>query len=410
MKLITKILIPVGIVSIAIILLVALIKFKKKPETEPVEVKPTLVQVMSVESRSQTFQVRTQGTVMPRTESSLTSEVSGRILTVSPAFYAGGVFEEGDILLEIDPSNYESAVAQAKFTLEQALLRYAQEEARGEQARKEWSTLSKGEPSPLALREPQLRSEAANIEWASEALKKAERDLERTRIRAPFTGMVREKRTDVGQYVTIGTPLATIFAIDLAEVRLPLSLDQLGYLDLPASFKGNAVSNPITPVILTARIAGRDHEWAGAIVRTEGAIDTSSRMIYCVAQVEDPYSVHHEASGLPLTMGLFVEARIEGRTVEDVFVLPRQALRGADRVLVVGEDNSLRSRTVEVIKADEDQVIISSGLETGEQICLTSLEFVVEGMTVDPIAPDGTHLAPPGTAIAEVEEVNGEQS
>ncbi|RKX34456.1 MAG: efflux transporter periplasmic adaptor subunit [Verrucomicrobia bacterium] len=410
MKLITRILIPIGIICFAVLLLFVLIKFKKKAETQPVEVKPQLVQVMTVESGSQTFEVRTQGTVMPRTESSLTSEVSGRILSVSTAFYAGGVFEEGDILLEIDPSNYESAVAQAEFILEQARLRYAQEEARGEQAEKEWGTLSKGEPSPLALREPQLRAEAANIEWAREALEKARRDLERTRIRAPFTGMVREKRADIGQYVNIGTPLGTIFAIDLAEVRLPLSLDQLTYLELPGSFQGRADPDPGTPVTLTARIAGREHAWKGTIVRTEGAIDTASRMIYCVAQVDDPYSIHHDASELPLTMGLFVEARIEGRTVEDVVVLPRQALRGADRVLVVGEDNSLRSRTVTVIKADEDQVILSSGLETGERICLTSLEFVVEGMTVDPVAPDGTRLDAPGTAIAEVPESNGDQS
>ena len=104
---------------------------------------------------------------------------------------------------EIDPSDYESAVARAEFTLEQARLSLAQEEARGEQAKKEWSSLSKGEASPLALREPQLQAEAANVEWAEAALDKARRDLDRTTIRAQFAGMVREKRADVGQYVTV---------------------------------------------------------------------------------------------------------------------------------------------------------------------------------------------------------------
>ncbi len=410
MKRFLKIFVPIAIVVCAIAITGVMVKFKKKAETKPVEIKPTLVQVVPAKAESQTFRVRTQGTVVPRTESTLTSEVSGRILSISPAFYAGGVFQKGDVLVEIDPSNYESAVAQAEFTLEQARLRYAQEEARGEQARKEWGSLSKSEPSPLALREPQLRAEAANVDWASESLEKAKRDLERTKIRAPYTGMVREKRTDLGQFVGMGSALGTVFAIDVAEVRLPLSLDQLAYLDLAISFKGKVDATLVPPVTLTASFAGQDHQWEGTIVRTEGAIDTSTRMIYCVAQVEDPYGVHHEIPGIPLTMGVFVQADIEGRTVEDVVVLPRQALRPNDRVLVVGEDNSLNTREVEVIKADENKVILAAGIEAGELICLTALEFVVEGMVVDPVALDGTPLTRDATAIAEVEDVEGDQS
>lgn len=410
MKTVYKILIPIGILCISGLITFGLIKFKKDPETKPVETKPTLVQVIPAQSRSETFQVRTQGTVVPRTESTLTSEVSGRILSVSPAFYAGGVFETGDVLLEIDPSNYETAVAQAEFTLEQARLRFAQEEARGKQARKEWGSLSTGEAPPLALREPQLQAEAANVEWALAALEKATRDLAKTTIRAHFTGMVRLKQADVGQYVTLGTPLGTVFAIDLAEVRLPVSLDQLAYLDLPASFQGKVNSQNAPPVTLSARVGGRQHSWEGTIVRTEGAIDLSSRMVTCVAQVEDPYSVHHDATGMPLTIGLFVEATIEGRTVEDVVVLPRQALRGPNRLLVVSEENSLTTRTVEVIKSDAEQIIIGSGIETGELVCLTALEFVVEGMKVDPVSMDGTPLNAETPTIAEVPESNGDQS
>ena len=254
MKRFLKIFVPIAIVVCAIAITGVMVKFKKKAETKPVEIKPTLVQVVPAKAESQTFRVRTQGTVVPRTESTLTSEVSGRILSISPAFYAGGVFQKGDVLVEIDPSNYESAVAQAEFTLEQARLRYAQEEARGEQARKEWGSLSKSEPSPLALREPKLRAEAANVDWASESLEKAKRDLERTKIRAPYTGMVREKRTDLGQFVGMGSALGTVFAIDVAEVRLPLSLDQLAYLDLAISFKGKVDATLVPPVTLTARV------------------------------------------------------------------------------------------------------------------------------------------------------------
>lgn len=411
MKTITKILTPVAILSVAVVVTFVLVKSKKKPETKPVETKPTLVQVIPAESRTETFRVRTQGTVVPRTETTLTSEVSGRILRVSPAFYAGGVFETGDVLLEIDPSNYESAVAQAEFNLEQARLRFAQEEARADQAKKEWSSLSKGEPSPLALRQPQLQSEAANVEWARAALEKARTDLDRTTIRAQFTGMVREKQADVGQYVTLGTPLGTIFAIDVAEVRLPVSLDQLAYLDLPTSFQGKIKSHLAPPVTLSASFGGREHRWEGTIVRTEGAIDLNSRMVTCVAQVVDPYAVHHESTGMPLTIGLFVEASIEGRTVEDVVVLPRQALRGSDHLLVVDADNKLTTRPVSVIKSDAEQVIIAGGVEPGERVCLTALEFVVEGMVVEPVAMDGTPLTiDKAAAVAEVPEAKGDRS
>lgn len=410
MKTIYKILIPIGILCLAIVVTVVLVASKKKPETKPVETKPTLVQVIPAESRSETFKVRTQGTVAPRTETSLTSEVSGRILRVSPAFYAGGVFETGDVLLEIDPSDYESAVARAEFTLEQARLSYAQEQARGEQARKEWSSLSKGEPSPLALREPQLQAEAANIGWATAALEKAKRDLERTTIRAQFTGMVREKKADVGQYVSLGTPLGTIFAIDVAEVRLPISLEQLAYLELPTSFQGRVKSQQAPPVALKARIGGREQQWEGSIVRTEGAIDLNTRMVTCVAQVDDPYGVHHESSGMPLSIGLFVEAEIQGKRVEEVVVLPRQALRGSDRLLVVDEDNNLSTRVVEVIKSDAEQVIIAGGVAPGELVCLTALEFVVEGMAVEPVAMDGTPLQNESPALAEVPEEKGDPS
>lgn len=410
MKTIYKILIPIGILCLAIVVTVVLVKSKKEPETKPVETKPTLVQVIPAESRTETFRVLTQGTVLPRTETSLTSEVSGRILSVSSAFYAGGVFEKGDVLLEIDPSNYESAVAQAEFTLEQARLRYAQEEARSEQAKKEWSSLSKGEPSPLALRQPQLQAEAANVEWAEAVLDKTKIDLDRTTIRAQFTGMVREKGADVGQYVTLGAPLGTIFAIDVAEVRLPVSLDELAFLDLPTSFQGRIKSQQAPPVTLSARIGGRVYSWEGTIVRTEGAIDLNTRMVTCVAQIEDPYSINHEAAGMPLSIGLFVEATIQGRTVDDVVVLPRQALRGPDRLLVVDENNSLGTRTVDVIKSDAEQIIIADGVEPGELVCLTALEFVVEGMTVEPVNMDGTPLEIEATAVAEVPEPKEDKS
>jgi len=378
-----KVLIPVGILAVAAGISAVLMATKKKPEIQPTPPKATLVQTITANTQNQVFRVQTQGTVEPLRETMLIPEVSGQVVATSPAFQAGGFFEKGDILIEVDPSNYESHVAQAEFNLAQARLKLEQERARGDQARKEWHSLSKGEPPPLVARTPQMQTEEASVKWSEQALGKARLDLERTRIRAPYAGMVREKRADVGQYVSPGSALGTIFAIDWAEVRLPLSTEDLAYVDLPLSYRGES-SAARTPVILSARIAGQRFAWPAEIVRTEGTIDPANRMLYAVARIENPYGRGSDASRPPLQMGQFVEAEIAGRTADNVVVLPRQVLRGTNRVLVVDKKtNELRTRMVEVLKTDPGTVVIGGGLEPGELICTTALEFVVEGMKVE---------------------------
>jgi RND family efflux transporter MFP subunit len=382
MKTWVKVILPIGILLLCGVITVTLVKLKKKPERQPVKKEATLVEVTSAKSQSWTFSVKTQGTVEPRTKSALTAEVSGRILKISPTFYAGGFFNSGDILLEIDPSNYKSAVARAEFNLAQARLKLAQEEANSRQARKEWESLSDEEPTPLVLRQPQLQSEQANVTWAEQALDKAKLDLSRTMIRAPYAGMVREKKVDLGQYVTIGTQLGAIFSIDIAEVRLPLSLDQLAYLEIQETYRGDSQPANNPKVTLSSSIGEIERTWTGYLTRTEGVIDSDNRMIYAIAQVNDPYGYLSDHQKPPLKMGLFVHANISGKTVDDVIVLPRLVLRGQDQILVVDEQNHLRSKTVKIIQADEKEIIISEGVEPGAQVSLTALEFVVDGMEV----------------------------
>jgi RND family efflux transporter MFP subunit len=220
------------------------------------------------------------------------------------------------------------------------------------------------------------------VVWAEQALEKANLDLSRTLIRAPYAGMVREKRVDLGQYVTIGTQLGAIFSIDIAEIRLPLSLNQLAFLDLPETYRSHshAIDNP--EVTLTSSIGDIVYTWEGHLTRTEGVIDADNRMIYAIAQVNDPYGYLSTQWKVPLKMGLFVHATISGKTVDNVIVLPRLALRGQDRVLVVDEQNRLESKIVKIIQADEKEIVIADGIEPGAQVSLTALEFVVEGMEV----------------------------
>jgi RND family efflux transporter MFP subunit len=264
----------------------------------------------------------------------------------------------------------------------QAELRLAQEEAEAEVARNEWQDLGGGEASSLTLRVPQVAEAEAALASARAALDRAERDLERTRIRAPYAGRVREKNVDLGQYVTPGTPLAQIYSVDFAEIRLPLPDADLAFVDLPLSFRGAEADSPGPEVVLRAEFAGRSYEWSGRLVRTEGEIDPRTRMVHAVAQVKNPYGRGDDPERPPLAAGMFVEAEIAGRPVKGVAVIPRTALRNDSQVLVVDRDNRLQFRDVVVLRTSDDQAIVSSGLNQGDRVCLSNLAAVTDGMRV----------------------------
>lgn len=347
--------------------------------------------VLTVEARrlaptNYTVQVHSQGTVSPRTESTLIPEVSGRITDIAPAFRNGGFFETGDLLVQIDPSDYQSAVVVAEATLKQAEATLEIEKAQSEQARENWKQLgSGGEPSPLVLRVPQLEEAAASVAAAKARLERAKRDFERTRITAPYAGRILSKQVDVGQYVTPGTVLATIYAVDYAEIRLPLSADQQAFVRIPEIYRGEEAAKigDGPPVRIHAATANRVHTWQGRLVRAEGAIDVRSRQLFVVAQVDDPYGVREEGKP-PLKVGMFVEAEITGETLNDVFVIPRGAVRGTDEVLLIDGDNKFRRRQVDVLWRDSKSIVTSGPLETGDLLCVTAVPFAAEGGSVVP--------------------------
>jgi RND family efflux transporter MFP subunit len=373
---IRKALLPLAILAVAAALTYAFIKLRKPPERSPVP--PTLVETVIAEVRTVTFTVVSQGTVEPRTDTLLVAEVAGRILQVAPDFVAGGFFAEGDELLVIDPVDYEAEVARAEAEVARRQTLLAQEAARVEQARRDWLRMGSGEASPLTLRLPQLAEAEAEARAAAAALERARRNLERTRIRAPYAGLVREKRADVGQYVAPGSALGRIFAIDYAEVRLPLTKDDLAFLELPPP--GAAPGAAALPVRLSARVAGRDMSWPARLVRSEGVFDERNRVAYAVARIEDPYALGGNGREA-LPVGLFVRAEIAGRTHADVVVLPRQSLRPDGSVLVV-VDAQIQVRRPQVIRTDTAWIYLAGGVAAGEEICLTALEFATEGMPV----------------------------
>ena len=377
-----QILLPIAVVVAAVIGARTMVALKPEAPTRPPEVTIPLVRVLEVELTDTTFTVHTQGTVEPRTESQLVPEVSGRIVEVSPSFVAGGFFEPGDLLIRIEPHDYEKALVQREAEVESARLRIVQEEAEAEVAQWGWDRIGTGQARALTLREPQIASAKAGLAAAEANLDTARRNLERTEVRAPYAGRVREKNVDVGQFVMVGTPVARIYAVDAAEIRLPLPDDQLAFLDLPLNYRGESGRVRGPRVTLRVKFAGRNHAWEGRIVRTEGEIDPRTRMVHVVAEVQDPYGRGADPTRPPLAAGMFVEAEIDGRMVENVAVLPRAALRGTDQVLIVDDENRLRFRTIDVLRTTIDEVIVQGGLASGERVNLSPLEAVSDGMQV----------------------------
>ena len=357
----------------------------RDPPTPPrvaTEAPALLVQVIPVEREAVRFTVISQGTVTPRTQTTIVSEVTGHIVEVVASFESGGFFDKGDVLARIDPRNYETAVKRAQADLAKARTKVQTESALASQARDDWEKLRalsprQEPPSDLTLRKPQLAEVLAENDLMQAALEKAEEDLDRTYIRAPFDGMIVEKRADLGQFVNTGTQIATTISVDLAEIRLPLAVRDFQYLDLDQVSQGARV-----PVTLSADV-GQDElaTWQGHIVRSEGIINESARVIYVVAQVEKPYATDG-TSDQPLLIGTFVNAEIRGREAGGLFVLPRHAVYEGPTAWVVNEDNLIYPRQLTIVRSDSQYSYISEGLEDNEIVCVTPIDQPIPGMKV----------------------------
>ena len=345
--------------------------------TDPAPVPPT-VRVRPVEPESIRLRVHSQGTVAPDTQSRLIPEVSGRVTWMSGALVNGGYFEKGQALLRLDDKDYRSNLKRARAALTRA-------EAQYEHALFEFERMKSLEERRLASRsqmefaQRDYRVAEATLEDSRANVEQAGLNLERTEVKAPFTGLVREESVDVGQLVGPGSAVATIYATDRLEVRLPIADRQLGFLNLPVGHRGELPAGRQPAVTLSAEYAGQLLEWSGNIVRTEAQIDTSSRMVNVVARIAG------DDLQAPPAVGLFVRADIEGLLVDDIVVLPRHALRNGNRVLVVGKDNRLSFRPIEPLRLYQDDVLIRAGLEAGERVCVSPMQTPIDGMRVNPV-------------------------
>lgn len=366
-----------------------------RPEVEHInKVKPVLlVEVFEVVKQTQQVDVKAHGIVEPRTQTTLVSEVKGRVSYVAPLFSRGGFFRRGEVLLRIDGSRYNANLKRAKATLAHARSELAQEKGRASVAKKEWAERRdahklSAEAESLALRQPQTIDAEANVHSAEAALQDAENDLKNTIVRAPYDGIVRKKDVDIGQYVSIGSRLGVTFAIDQIEVRLALPEHKIPYIDLPDAIRSRSgkASAHSTAVILSTRVAGVEHQWMGRLVRTEGVLDERSRVLFAVVQVDDPYGIDLLARAedfQPLRVGSFVEASIPGRHLTNLALLPPHVLRTGNKVWVIDKDKNLQERQVEVLNLEGEKVYVSEGLIDGDLVCLTHLSSPLPGVSVE---------------------------
>ena len=354
------------------------------PEAKRREPKVSIptVEVIEVVPQSYTVKLVSRGTVSPRTESTLIPQVAGRVLSISDNFRTGGFFEKGEELLHIDPVDYELALTMAKAELAKMRLGLSEQNAQAKQAKSDWEKLGmSGKPDALVMRKPQLANARASMASAEARVKRAEVDLQRTRIFAPYAGRIMQQQVDVGQFVSTGSVLAKIYATDYVEVRLPLTDRQLPFINLPESFRGEEIKKEGPTVDLIADLGGKKYSWQGRIVRTDGSIDTRSRQLFVIAQVDDPY-LRNDSGRPPLKIGQFVSAQIIGQKLEDVYVIPRSVLVGTDNVLIADQNKKILRRKLEIIWHDAENVVIASGLNRGDRIIATVLPYATEGAPV----------------------------
>ncbi|MYF31364.1 MAG: efflux RND transporter periplasmic adaptor subunit [Gammaproteobacteria bacterium] len=353
------------------------------PELDPQPPAPTIPAVRTVAASPGTVQmtVAAHGAVVPRTESNLVSEVAGRVVSVAQSMVSGGFFERGDVLVEIERADYEVALERFRAQATSA----ESELARAEKAYQRHDELREAQSISESLHDEALNRltiARASLREARARVARGELDLARTRMTAPFDGRVRSERVDPGQFVNRGESIATLYSVDVAEVRLPVRDEDLAFLPSSvARLEANASDLP--RVVLKARFAGAEHAWEARIVRTEGELDPRTRMVNLVAQVPRPYDPADDSP--PLTVGLFVEAEIYGKTIDDVLVVPRSALQSGEGVFVVDSENRLSFRDVEILRSTGEVYYVRGAILAGEPICLSTLDGAADGQRVRPV-------------------------
>ncbi len=378
----------IGAILLIIVLLaggvfIARYLLKTKPEArkKPPRKIQTLVKVKELHQEDIGLVIEAMGTVIPARRLWLNPEVSGTVVSVSESLTPGGLVKKGDVLIELDKRDSEFALIRARNNLKKAEMDLKLEKGNQEVARQAWQMAGEvtgrspaAARSELALRGPQLAKIEAGVASARAEVGKAELDLARTRINAPFNGIVMSRDVDVGSRVSSQTRIAELVGTDIFWVRLTLKRDALQWIFLPGpDGKG---SSEITLGDIPTGDQGQRRP--ARLLRLLGNLEPNGLMARVLVAVDDPLSL--SSSDHPLLLGSFVMATIRGKTLSGVFRVPRISLLPGNRVLLAADGNTLTIREVTPIWKDRDWIYVSKGLSEGERLVVSPVAAPVEGM------------------------------
>jgi RND family efflux transporter MFP subunit len=340
--------------------------------------KPTPVFYQILKKQNITLKIETNGEVRPLNEINLIAQVSGQITEAADEFVDGGIIRAGSPLVWIDDRDYKLTVISAESNVAKAKKLLDREIAESELAKRDWEELGIGNADPLTLRIPQLKEAEAIVNAANADLERAKLKLERTVVTLPFQGIIRKKMTGIGQFVSAGSILATAFSTEQVLIALPLTDTELSYLDLPLAYEGVYSSSP--RVKFYSYTSNKKHEWEGRITRTAGSIDPPTRLVYVYAEVLNPYG-----QSPPLAIGMFVNAEIEGKKIENGFLIPNSAITDESLVYIIDDEDYLRIKKVEVLGADNDNLVVKGAIKEGDRVVASPLNNAKDGMALTPI-------------------------
>lgn len=375
-----KIVLPLLILSLGIGGMLLLVKSRQVPPTQPPANRGILVETVVVKPSDHQVEVTATGTVQPRQQADIVPQVSGKIVDISPKLVAGGFFNRGEMLMAVEAIDYRLAVERAEANLSRFELDLETVRARAAIARQEWDQLHPGEgPPPLVVLEPQLKNAEAALQSAKATLELARLDLQRTRLTAPFNCYVRSETTAVGQFIRAGTPVAVVVGTDQAEIITPVPLDDLVWLDVP---RRNGDRGSLARISL--QVGGHSQLWVGYVDRSLAEVDVRGRMARLAVVVDDPFGLKQQSGGAELAIGSFVNLKLQGKLLDQVVTLPRQALRDHDTVWTVDDRNRLQIKPVDIVRRERERVLVGAGIEAGDQVVLTGIAAAVEGMLLRP--------------------------
>jgi len=350
---------------------------RKPSRRDPTSTRQGLVEteVVLLKPINYPVEILTQGVVQTSVVTPLSSEVTGKITSIGENFKTGDFFQKGDILLTIESGDFITQIISAEADLARSKASLAQEQARAEQARRNWEDIGfESEPNELVLRIPQLKEEEANVKAAQANLDRAKRNLERTKIRAPYDGRVRSRLVGPGQSISNNSSLGEIYSTDKAQIRLPLSSRQLDFIDL-----SQLQSQPI-PIILSNALSSDPQRWDATIVRAEGELDRTSRELFVIAEIDDPFGL--KSGKAPLRFNQSVNASITGKTLDDVLVIPRSIIYGEKEVIAI-VDNKIEKHSLNIVWSSPDSIITDSPQLHNKLLASTKIGFAIEGSKVN---------------------------